>query len=283
MISKKILMRFIKNGWWLLLLALVAAVGGALAVTAMTAPLYQSTTRYVISPSRTTLTDGGDMVYGIDALSRRSTVATYVEIFQSERAIDGAAEAVNLRPDMVNDYVISAVVLPETSVIHLAVTGPNQMVTQQLATAVGAEAVAYIRDLYDVYEINLLDAAKVPEIPVSPNIPRTTVLAAVLGLVVGFLLALLRTPEILGSPHPMPTTSTVPVDRSLTHLPGESHPHERFQPPRTPAKAGSAAAFPVARQKVSTVRRRTPEQFDLLDAAPEAEMFQLPGRSKGNQ
>ncbi len=250
MSEKNLWVRFIRNGWWLILLAVGAAMGAAWFFTSTATPLYQSSARYVISPSRMTGTPNyGDMVYGIDALSRQSTVATYAEIFRSERAIDGAVRAVGIDQTALADYTVAAVVLPETSVIHLAVTGPDPTMTQQLATAVGTEAVAYVRGIYDIYEVSLLDVAKIPQLPFSPNLPRNMVLAAVLGLMVGLLLALIRTPEILSSQ----AASAVP-------------PRAAPQPPHVNVPAPKPSM--VGTKSAAAMKNAMPQQFYQLEALP---------------
>jgi len=281
--STEILVRFIKNGWWVVLLTVAAAVGAALLATTMATPLYQATTRYVISPSLTAASPNyGDMVYGMDALSRQSTVATYVEIFRSERAADSAAEKVALQPEELAVYEISAVVLPETSVIHLAVTGPNPLMTQQLATAIGTEAVAYIRNLSAVYEIHLLDVAKMPGEPVSPNILRTTILAAILGLIVGLLLATVRTPAILGNQNPVSVSQ-----QSIEQM-------EEILRPRVPATAYSVTTvLPHDEENQENEehqedeedmdKQTVPYQFDLIESASTRDIFQVSRESKGKQ
>jgi capsular polysaccharide biosynthesis protein len=256
-IEKHLWVRFIKNGWWLILLAMGAAMGAAWLLTSTATPLYQSSARYVISPSRMTASPNyGDMVHGIDALSRQTTVATYVEIFQSERAIDGAAEALGLDAATLADYTIAAVVLPETSVIHLSVTGPDPVMIQQLATAIGAEAVTYVRDLYDIYEINLLDVAKVPPLPFSPNLVRSIILAAVLGLMVGLLLALIRTPEILGNAE----QAAAPPRRV----------HQPTTPVAQPRSTNAPEANPTmaSPQSAGALKNAVPQQFYLVESAP---------------
>lgn len=281
MISQETVLRFIKNGWWLILLAVIAAAGSAALLATVATPIYESSARYVISPNRATLTDEGDIIYGIDALSRRSTVATYVEIFQSDRVIDGAAATLNLSPATMEAYDISAVVLPETSVVHVAVIGPSPMIVQKLAAAVGDEAVTYIRDLYDVYAINLLDIAKVPQLPISPNLPRSTALAAALGLMVGILLALFRTPEILSSPA-LPSAATAyvtPPGHTEKQQPEEADRYAPYQPPQTVTGAATDPTYPV-RQRRNPLKRPVPQQFSLIESASEEERFQLPHQTQ---
>lgn len=268
MISKSIILRFIRNGWWIILLAASTAVGTALYMVTITTPLYQSTTRYVISPNRVTLTDSGDMIYGIDALSRRSTMATYVEIFQSERAVQEAAAVLNIAPQTVENYEITAVVLPETSVIHLAVTGPNASLVSQLATAVGTQAVAYIHNLYDIYEISLLDEAQKAQVPISPNVPRTLALAVALGLLLGLLLALFRTPEILGTQDlatrpPMYGLTTSPSQEMLS--PQRISMAQSNQQSQWPGYTNPAQnqQQPIQRPYLDPVQRQVPPAYDL--------------------
>jgi capsular polysaccharide biosynthesis protein len=273
--SKETRLRFIKNGWWLVLLAITTAVGAALVATTVATPIYEANTRYVISPSRAVASPNyGDMVDGVDALSRRSTVATYAEIFQSERAIDGALTALNLPLEAAEDYEVTAVVLPETSVIHLSVIGPDAAAVQALASQIGEEAVVYIRNLYEIYEVTLLDVAKTPQLPISPNLLRSTLVAAVLGLLVGLLLALARTPAVLGGQEPAVAQQPVvsaPV-MPAAELNGQ---------PAAPAPA--APPLTARERRAHPLNGRVPQGYELVDVQIPTEHAPYPTRKANNE
>ena len=52
--------------------------------------------------------------------------------------------------------------------------------------------VIYIQGIYQIYDINFLDSAGVPNNPISPNPARDASLAAVLGAILGVSVAIGR-------------------------------------------------------------------------------------------
>ncbi len=83
-------------------------------------------------------------------------------------------------------------VLPDSNVMEVYVSGPDAEITAQWANGVARTGIDYMKNLYQVYEINILDAAVVPTEPISPRPVRDLTLGAVLGLLVGVILAILR-------------------------------------------------------------------------------------------
>jgi diguanylate cyclase (GGDEF)-like protein len=81
--------------------------------------------------------------------------------------------------------------LPDSSVLELTVSGPNPQLTAQLANAIGFQSITFTRSLNSIYEMNLLDTAVPPEVPISPEPLRDGVVAVFLGLAVGAILAIL--------------------------------------------------------------------------------------------
>jgi uncharacterized protein involved in exopolysaccharide biosynthesis len=64
-----------------------------------------------------------------------------------------------------------------------------------LNEAIAREGAAYIDSVYRVYEINLLDAPRIPDRPVSPDPIRNAMVAGALGAGLGLGLAILRRPQ----------------------------------------------------------------------------------------
>jgi diguanylate cyclase (GGDEF)-like protein len=88
-------------------------------------------------------------------------------------------------------YAIQAVVLPESSVMELTVTGPDARIVTDLANGIGYQSILFSRGINRVYELNFLDQAVQPEIPISPQPLRDAALSLVLGAMVGGVLAIL--------------------------------------------------------------------------------------------
>lgn len=180
----------LKRGWWVILLTALIAVSVSLGLSYLATPQYQATASFIITPSAT-LTVGRDVVNSLDTLDRRSIVATYAEVMNSRRIVQNAAALVGLDEKALEDYESLAVVLPESSVLELDVSGPDPNKAAELANAIGTEAIAFSRGFNQVYDLNFLDTAVVPEEPFSPQPLRDAGLALLLGAAAGALLVIL--------------------------------------------------------------------------------------------
>jgi uncharacterized protein involved in exopolysaccharide biosynthesis len=112
------------RGWWVILLVALVAVAMSLGISYTAVPQYQSAARFIVSPNAS-LGSGRDVVNSLDTLDRRSIVSTYAEVMNSNRIMADTVAALNLKPDDLKDYTYQAVVLPESSVMELTVSGPN--------------------------------------------------------------------------------------------------------------------------------------------------------------
>lgn len=181
--------RMLQKNWWLILLTAMTALTVSLAISYAAVPQYRSVARFIIIPS-STLTSGADVVRSLDTLDRRSVVATYAEVMNSSRILEGSADFLGLdATEIIKDYSIQAVDLPDSSVLELTVTGPNPALAAQLANAIGLQSITFTRSLNLIYELNFLDTAIPAELPFSPEPLRDGLVALVLGTALGGFLA----------------------------------------------------------------------------------------------
>lgn len=179
----------LQKNWWLILLTAMTALTVSLAISYAAVPQYRSTARFIIIPS-STLTSGADVVRSLDTLDRRSVVATYAEVMNSSRILDGSADFLGLNVnEIIKDYQIHAVDLPDSSVLELTVSGPNPSLAAELANAIGLQSITFTRSLNLIYELNFLDTAIPAELPFSPEPLRDGLVALVLGTAIGGFLA----------------------------------------------------------------------------------------------
>jgi len=181
----------LQKNWWLILLTAMTALTVSLAISYAATPQYRAVARFIIIPS-SSLTSGADVVRSLDTLDRRSVVATYAEVMNSSRILEGSTNFLSLDINsIIKDYTIQAVDLPDSSVLELTVSGPNPILAAQLANAIGFQSITFTRSLNLIYELNILDTAVPPELPFSPEPLRDGVVALVLGMAVGGVLAVL--------------------------------------------------------------------------------------------
>lgn len=189
----KLYFRMLQRGWWLILLAALVAVSASLTYSYLATPRYQATARFIITPG-SLLTNDGDastVVDGLDTLDRPSIVATYAEIMNSRRIQAEAIGYLQLQNIDILKYDIQAVVLPESSVMDLTVAGPDARIVTDLANGIGYQSILFSRGINRVYELNFLDQAIQPELPITPQPLRDAALSLVLGAMVGAVLAIL--------------------------------------------------------------------------------------------
>lgn len=198
MIPLPIIQRFIKRGWWLILLPLLLSALVAFLLAQRQPRTYQTSASYIVIPSPTEAqNDFGDVVYGLDTLSQRATVATYSEIFGSANVLDTTIDLLDIPVAEREEYEYDVVVLPETSIIRIIATGPHPGVLPQFVDTLGDQATAFIEELYSVYQVIDLDQAKTPLRPHSPVPLRNAAIAGIAGALLGVVLAILRTPEVI--------------------------------------------------------------------------------------
>ncbi len=180
----------LKRNWWLLALTVGIALVVSLAFMLTSTPSYQTSARFIVSPN--VLESDRDAINSLEALDRRSVVATYAEVLQSNRIFSAAQDGLDVEPGELEGYEVTAVVLPEASVLELMVKGPDPEMTAQLANSMGEEAIAYVSALYPIHQFNFLDEAPVPETAAGPPALQNVIISVILGLGLGVMLIILR-------------------------------------------------------------------------------------------
>ena len=187
----KMYFRMIQKGWWIIVLTVLATLNVILIIDMFSAPIYEATTRMIVLPNAESFA-GKDFVSSLSSLDNSSIVTTYADVFDSEFNQQAFINTLNLTEEEITEYSQSTVVLPDSNVLEIYVSGPNAEITAKWANGVARTGIDYMRNLYQVYEVNILDAAVVPTEPISPRPARDLSLGGVLGLLVGVILAILR-------------------------------------------------------------------------------------------
>lgn len=187
----RIYFQMLMRSWWVVFLTALTALAIALATSLFITPIYRATGRFVVNPNLD-LVRQADVVRSLEALDKRSIVATYAEVLNSDRIYNDAVTSLQGEVSNFEDYTHTTVVLPEANILELSVEGPDPRVAALLANSIGQRAIDYIQQLYTVYEINFLDPATVPVVPIRPQPIRDSAFAVALGLLIGSVLAILR-------------------------------------------------------------------------------------------
>ena len=80
----KLYLRMLQRGWWVILLTALIAVAISLTISYFAVPQYQAVARFIITPGASA-TSSTDVIDSLNTLDRRSVVATYAEVMNSQK------------------------------------------------------------------------------------------------------------------------------------------------------------------------------------------------------
>jgi capsular polysaccharide biosynthesis protein len=179
-------------------IALVGAIGGYW-LPQLNPAVYQSASTFVIATGDS-IEDSDDVAAALGVLRNRQITATFAEILQSETLLERAAKEIGSSS---SDFESTGVVLPESNVVSLTVSGPNADAVREVNQIIGAAGSEDLASLYPIYRAILLESAKTPSAPASP-VPVRDALFGAVGAFLGIVLAVVwpvpnrQTPPIMG-------------------------------------------------------------------------------------
>lgn len=188
--------RVLRRRWRWLALVLVLCIGGAVAATAMTTPIYRATAQLFISTS--TQSDISDLVQGTSFTYRQ--VTTYADMVTAPVVLEPVIDDMGLAEDPESLAARITTAVPEDTVlINIHVTGTEAQEAADIADAVAEQFTRTIAELEQPgnqgaspVKASVIRPAKAPSAPVAPNPSRNLALGMSLGLMLGVAAAVLR-------------------------------------------------------------------------------------------
>jgi diguanylate cyclase (GGDEF)-like protein len=185
-------LRIIRRGWWIILIAALAAVNFSLVYSYyLTRPTYEAVARFIVSPNIQNI-ESGDLINSLEALDKRSIISTYAEVLNSREVTNDTLRLLGVDATQFTPYTTFVTVLPDANIIRFSVQGPDPQAAAIFANAIGQNAIDFIRNLYVIYNIEFLDQALIPSEPIQPKPLQNAGLALLVGIVVGVGLAIFR-------------------------------------------------------------------------------------------
>ncbi len=196
----KTYLRILMQEWWIVLLCTVTALVATYVFTQRQPVIYQSTATFIMRPRAELVEDQNDSVRVLETLGRHLSIAsTYVEVASSRLIKQRAAESLNLSALQRENLTVNGEAVAGTNIIKISAQGVDPEIARDYANQVGVETVVFVSGLYEVFELEPLDAATTPRNPVSPSLPLNLALGLFLGAALGaglsLLIAYLRMPQ----------------------------------------------------------------------------------------
>jgi succinoglycan biosynthesis transport protein ExoP len=196
-VDLKDVLQAVRSGWWLLVGAVLLTVAGAATTTYLATPLYSSSTQLFVSASSSDATSAA--AYQGNLFSQQR-VTSYAQLLTGEQLAGQVVD--ELRLDLTPAELagkVSATALPDTVILNVTVTDTSAQRAQQIADALGRQFTARVAELEtpdgaraSTVKVTTVQAADLNGTPVSPDATRNLALGAVLGMLLGLGLALLR-------------------------------------------------------------------------------------------
>src|SRR5664280_2393625 len=190
--------RVLRKQWVLIALTTALAVAAAIGYTVRATPLYQSSIKLFVSAQERT-TDTSSTAYQ-GGLFSQQRAKSYADLLSGPRVADSVVSSLRLpmTPAQLQSK-ITAQALPDTVLLTASVTDTNRAQAQRLANEVGVQFAALVEQLERPptggpapIKVEVVENARLPGGPVSPQPTRNVGLALVLGLLLGVGLAVLR-------------------------------------------------------------------------------------------
>jgi receptor protein-tyrosine kinase len=264
------LVQVVRRRWITIAAMTLLGLAAAAVYCFATTPIYQSTARVFIS---TDVSDP-DKAFLAGAFGQ-TRAASYADIANSEQLMKKviARLDLNLTPAQLKSK-ISANAVGTTVIIELHAQDPDPRVAQQLAQAEATEFVTYIADVETPagasapVKATIVDSANYDSSPVEPKTALYLIIAAILGMVIGAALALVR--DLLDTTVKSPDDVNSAAPGSvLTHVAFDPNMHKA--PLLTDAGRNSprSEAFRLLRTNLQFLDLdQNPKSFVITSAVP---------------
>ncbi|MDP9319204.1 MAG: polysaccharide biosynthesis tyrosine autokinase [Actinomycetota bacterium] len=220
-------LQMFRRRWRLVLACFTLIIAAATLVTVRSTPQYASTAQLFIS---TPSSDVGGVDSYQGSLFSQQRVASYADLITGKALTQQVVDNLHLSEgaEALSRQVTSKVV-PETVLLDVTVTDPSPGRAQRLAFEVARQFTSYVRALetppgrqVSPIKATIVDTPSLPTTPVAPQPVRNIGLAAVLGLLLGLGLAVLR--ESLDTTIKTTRDVTLATRSSLlAHIPFDPH------------------------------------------------------------
>ena len=178
--------------WWLIVVCAVLAASITWVFTAnFVTPLYKATVTIYVNNAKSD--EQMDIITNTNLVTSVRLVNTYINMIRSNTVLEAVAATpeVTLSAQEIR-AAMSAAQVSETELFNVTITHADPETAAQVANAVAEVAPVKIADFVEGSSTKIIDYAKVPTAPSSPDIGKNCVLGALIGCVIALLYVTLR-------------------------------------------------------------------------------------------
>lgn len=182
-------------------------------------PEYQTFTTLIVGKPKDYQNVDNKLEYN-DLLLNQKLVSTYGELVKTRIVADEVIK--NLKLDMSYKEFrekVNVNLVKDTEIIKLEVMDTNPVLAAEIANETAQVFMENVKDIMMVENVQVIDEAQVPDIPIKPRPNLNMAIAGVLGLMVGIFLVFLleyldstiKTPDDIERYLNLPVIGTIPM------------------------------------------------------------------------
>ena len=214
------LFRALLHRAWLIILAALLTGAMAFAYTQfLVTPLYKARTLMYVNNNSISLGSTQVSISQGDLTAAQSLVDTYTIILGTRTTLNDVIEKANLNYSYEQlSKMISAAAVNSTEIFYIEVTSPDPAEAELIANTIGQVLPEKISAIVDGSSVRLVDYAKVPARPSSPNAMKNALLGALVGMVISCAAIIIKQlmndkvtgPDYLVQNYDIPVLAVIP-------------------------------------------------------------------------
>lgn len=188
---QKLLLAYLQKWWFILVLTVIGLCVMYLYTMHYVTPMYRASTTIYVNNNRSE--EKTDYVSGGDLATSERLVSTYTNMITSDTVLSKVIDATgyDYSTDQLRGMTTSSQV-GGTEIFKVYVTNADPQVAATIANAIAYTAPDVIADFVEGSSTKIIDYAKVPQSPSSPNVKRNLTIGGVCGAILALGLLTLQ-------------------------------------------------------------------------------------------
>lgn len=172
----------------IIILAILFACGGYFGTKLLVAPTYTASTSIYLTPQ---ISDSGSLDYN-SQMANSKLVTNAVNLLTQNNIMSEVAKDVGLESAENVKNVVTVTNESNTEIITISATTTDPKLSKSIANDTVSTFIKTMQKNLNVSNIEVVDKAKLSYVPSGPNVKKNTMMAGVVGLVIGCGYAVLR-------------------------------------------------------------------------------------------
>lgn len=188
---QKLLLAYLKKWWLILVLAAIGVSAMYLYTTYYVTPMYRASTTIYVNNNRSE--EKSDYVSSGDLATSERLVSTYTNMITSDTVLSKVIDTTGYHysTDQLRGMTTSSQV-GGTEIFKVYVTHADPEIAANIANAIAYTAPEVIADFVEGSSTKIIDYAKVPSSPSSPNVKRNLTIGGACGAILAFAILTLQ-------------------------------------------------------------------------------------------